>query len=64
MKKASAEGQMSEDSMASIKIMYLNKDIDSEEGQGLKPAGVSFGLFTTAAMLLFISHTVSHCATT
>lgn len=38
VKKASTEGQMSEESMASTRITLLNKD--SEEGQGIKPAGV------------------------
>lgn len=38
VKKASAEGQMSEESVASTRITILNKD--SEKGQGLKPAGV------------------------
>ncbi|XP_029696574.1 cancer-related regulator of actin dynamics isoform X2 [Takifugu rubripes] len=41
IKKASAEGQMSEESMASTKTTHLNKDIDSKEGQGLKPADSS-----------------------
>lgn len=42
IKKASAEGQISEESMgpSSPKTTHLNKDMDSKEGQGLKPAGI------------------------
>lgn len=43
--KASAEEQLTEESMASPKITHPKKDVSSEEGRRLKPAGASFRFF-------------------